>query len=110
MVVQIKIDNNLIYKADVGVYEDTTKTGSTRFIKLPAETMVLLKQYRRWWLELKLKNGDRWVDTDFLFVQDNGKPMIPDTVTRWLSRFSKRHGLSHINPHAFRHTMASILN
>ena len=106
---QIKIDNNLIYKADVGVYEDTTKTGSTRFIKLPAETLALLKQYRRWWLELKLKNGDWWVDTDFLFVQDNGKPMIPDSVTRCLARFSERHGLPHINPHAFRHTMASIL-
>ncbi len=23
--------------------------------------------------------------------------------------FSKRHGLPHINPHAFRHTMASML-
>jgi Site-specific recombinase XerD len=106
---QVKIDNNLIYKADIGVYEDTTKTGSTRFIKLPAETMALLKQYRRWWLELKLKNGDRWVDADFLFVQDNGKPMVPDSVTRWLARFSERHDLPHINPHAFRHTMASIL-
>lgn len=35
--------------------------------------------------------------------------MHPDSVTRWLSRFSVRHGLPHINPHAFRHTMASML-
>ena len=27
----------------------------------------------------------------------------------WLDRFSKRHSLPHINPHAFRHTMASML-
>ena len=26
-----------------------------------------------------------------------------------MSKFSKRRGLPHINPHAFRHTMASIL-
>lgn len=44
-----------------------------------------------------------------MFAQDNGKPMHPDSVTDWLSKFSKRHGLPHINPNAFRHTMASML-
>ena len=45
----------------------------------------------------------------FVFAQDNEKPMHPDSVTDWLGKFSKRHGLPHINPHAFRHTMASML-
>ena len=106
---QIRIDTNLQYTPERGIYTDTTKTSTTRFLKLPAETMALLKQYHRWWLELKLKNGDRWVDTDFLFVRDNGEPMSPDSLTQWLAGFSKRHGLPHINPHAFRHTMASVL-
>lgn len=44
-----------------------------------------------------------------MFAQDNGKPMHPDSVTDWLGKFSKRHGLPHINPRAFRHTMASML-
>ena len=35
--------------------------------------------------------------------------MHPDSVKRWLNKFSARHDLPHINPHAFRHTMASIL-
>lgn len=106
---KIKIDTNLLYSAKRGIYEDTTKTGTVRFIKLPAETMELLRQYRRWYMELRFKNGDRWQDTGFLFVKENGEPMIPDGITAWLSDFSKRHELPHINPHAFRHTMASIL-
>lgn len=107
---QIKIDTNLLYSPKRGIYEDTTKTtGSVRFIKLPAETMALLREYRRWYLELQLKNGGRWQNTDFLFVKDDGSPMIPDGITAWLSKFSQRHDLPHINPHAFRHTMASIL-
>lgn len=106
---KIKIDTNLLYSAKRGIYEDTTKTGTVRFIKLPAETMELLRQYRRWYMELRFKNGDRWQDTGFLFVKENGEPMIPDGITAWLSDFSKRHDLPHINPHAFRHTMASIL-
>ena len=35
--------------------------------------------------------------------------MHPDTVTDWMKKFSQRHGLPHINPHAFRHTMTSML-
>ena len=106
---QIRIDTNLLYSPKRGIYEDTTKTSTVRFIKLPAETMSLLKQYRGWYLEQRLKNGDRWHDTDFLFVKDNGEPMSPDGITAWLRKFSMRHDLPHINPHAFRHTMASIL-
>ena len=106
---QIRIDTTLLYSSKRGIYEDSTKTGTVRFIKLPAETMDLLRQYRRWYLEQRLINGDRWHDTDFLFVKDNGEPMIPDGITAWLRKFSKRHDLPHINPHAFRHTMASIL-
>lgn len=53
--------------------------------------------------------GESYKDQGFLFAQDNGRPMHPDSVTSWLTKFSKRHGLPHINPHAFRHTMASML-
>lgn len=106
---QIRVDTNLLYSPKRGIYEDTTKTSTVRFIKLPDETMNLLKQYRGWYLEQRLRNGDRWHDTDYLFVKDNGEPMIPDSITAWLRKFSMRHDLPHINPHAFRHTMASIL-
>lgn len=107
---QIKVDNNLLYSADVGIYEDSTKTSSSnRTIKLPIETMELLKQYRSWYNEQAIANGDRWVNSNFLFIQENGSPMHPDSLTGWLSKFSKRNSLPHINPHAFRHTMASIL-
>lgn len=106
---QIRIDSSLLYSSKHGIYESTTKTGNVRYIKLPLESMQLLREYRRWYLELHLKNGDRWKDTGYLFVRDDGTPMLPDSITAWLSNFSKRHDLPHINPHAFRHTMASIL-
>ena len=106
---QIRIDSALKYLPDVGVYEGDTKTGNTRTLYLPEETMQLLRQHRRDWLELRLKNGDRWNDTNYLFVQDDGSPMNPESIGSWLSKFSARHGLPHINPHAFRHTAASVL-
>ena len=35
--------------------------------------------------------------------------MHPDSINNWLNKFSKAHDLPPLNPHAFRHTMASLL-
>ena len=107
---KIHICNSILYSPDVGIYESTPKTAtSDRFVSLPAETMQLLKQYKVWQMQERLRLGEYYQDQGFLFAQDNGKAMHPDSVTDWLKKFSKRHGLPHINPHAFRHTMASML-
>ena len=104
------ICNNVLYSPDVGIYEDSPKTASSnRYITLPLETMKLLRQYRAWQSGERLRLGEYFQNQDFVFCQDTGKPMHPDSVTDWLKKFSKRHGLPHINPHAFRHTMASML-
>lgn len=106
---RITIDQALITSPSMGVYESTTKTSDIRYLSLPLETMSLLKQYRREQLKLQIANGDRWLHTGHVFTQDNGGHMNPDSITGWLNDFSKRHGLPHINPHAFRHTVASVL-
>ena len=107
---KIHICNNVLYSADRCVYEDTPKTASSnRYVALPVETMQLLRKYRAWQNEERLRLGEYYQDQGFVFAQDTGKPMHPDSVTDWLKKFSKRHDLPHINPHAFRHTMASML-
>ena len=107
---RIYICNSILYAPDIGIYESTPKTErSRRYVALPPETIQLLRQYRAWQAGERLRLGEDYQNQDFLFTQDNGKPMHPDSVTEWLKRFSKRHDLPHINPHAFRHTMASML-
>ena len=107
---RVYICNSILYSPDVGVYESTPKTErSKRFIALPTETMQLLRKYKAWQTEERLRMGGYYDNQGFVFTQENGKPMHPDTVTDWLNKFSARHNLPHINPHAFRHTMASML-
>ena len=106
---RVKIDKSLVSSESKGVYLGNTKTSDIRYLNLPRETMELLRQHRREQLRLQLANGDRWVNTGFVFTQDNGEHMNPDSITGWLKAFSARHGLPHINPHAFRHTVASVL-
>lgn len=106
---RVKIDRALVSSKSRGVYEESTKTSDIRYLTLPQETMDLLKQHKREQLRLQIANGDRWIHTGYVFTQDNGDHMNPDSITGWLNDFSARHGLPHINPHAFRHTVASVL-
>ncbi len=107
---RIRICNNILYAVDRGVYEDSPKTDtSNRLVSLPLETMQLLQEYRAWQYGERLRLGKYFVYKGYVFSQDNGNPIHPDTVNDWLTKFSTRHGLPHIHPHAFRHTMASLL-
>ena len=105
----IRIDSTLLYTPERGVYESTTKTGAERTIKLPKETMDLLRQYRLWQLETRFANGDRWTDSPYVFTGEYGGCMAPDTLSGYLSRFEKKYNLPHIHAHKFRHSMASVL-
>lgn len=107
---QLYICNSVLYTPDRGIYEDTPKTEkSKRFISIPAETTALLKQYKAWQAAEQLRLGSYFNNQRFVFTQSNGNPLHPDSVTDYLKKFSKRYSLPHINPHAFRHTMASLL-
>ena len=106
---RVKIERALVSTKSKGVIEESTKTSDIRYLTLPRETMDLLRHHKREQLRLQLANGDRWIHTGYVFTQDNGDRMNPDSVTNWLKHFSIRHNLPHINPHAFRHTVASVL-
>ena len=107
---RVYICNSVLYSADVGIYESTPKTEkSKRYIYLPAETMALLRAYRAWQIAERERLDGYYLDRGFVFAQDTGAPMHPDSVTDYLKKLSKRYGLPHLNPHAFRHTMASML-
>lgn len=103
------IDCNLLYSTNRGIYEDTTKTGNVRAIKIAPQTVGVLKQWRKEYERLQELNGDRWANTPYVFVKDDGSRMHPDSITAWLSRFSEKNDLPHIHPHAFRHTAASMM-
>lgn len=113
----IDFENNIIsvrrtscYTPDRGVYTDTTKTRlSQRTLKFPQEVMDLLKQLREEQDEEALKWGDKWVESDRLFIKENGEPQHPNTTYEWLKRFCKKNGIPFHGLHSFRHLFCSLL-
>lgn len=107
---QLHIRQSVQYRPDRGTYIDTPKTASgDRWVAIPPETISLLRKYRVWQAEERLRLGEFYRDQGLLFTQDNGSPMQPCSVTTWCRRFSEKHGLPHIHPHSFRHSAASLL-
>lgn len=107
---RVHVVRNVLYTPERGVYVDTPKTeNSVRYISLPADIMAELRRYKAWQASERLRLGTYYEYQGFLFTQDNGSPMHPTSVGSWLKKFSKRHNLPHLNAHAFRHTMASML-
>ena len=124
----VHIKRTLLYSTDKGIYEDTPKTKeSKRNINIPSKIIDMLKFYKKECNMKKLSLGSAWFDSGYIFTQENGKPMHPDTLTDYCTKFRNKYNkqieqdnanrdktnkiplLPHINPHAFRHSQASML-
>lgn len=137
----IDFENNLIrirqasqYLPDIGVFQkDPKNESSIRVIAMPQIAMDMLSKYKAWWNEQKLQCGDLWhkdaydIENNWVFIQWDGKPMFPDTPSKWFNKFIKRHNsgitsddkipqndkhkylLPEVSFHKLRHTNASLL-
>ena len=106
----ISVNRSSQYLTDKGVFTKTPKTESSiRDIGIPDFIVSLLKEYSLWYNRQKRLYGELWFNSDRLFVQDNGKPMHPDTISKWFVKYVEKIGLPVINFHGLRHTNATLL-
>ena len=106
----ININKSSQYLSQKGVFTKSPKTESSiRDVAIPDFIVSLLEEYKLWYEEQKSICGDFWYESDRLFVQDNGKPIHPSTISKWFEKFVKQIGLPVINFHGLRHTNATLL-
>ena len=106
----ISINRSSQYLADKGIFTKTPKTESSiREVAIPEFVISLLEEYKLWYEEQKALCGELWDNSNRLFVQANGKPMNPSTISKWFVKFIGQIGLPVINFHGLRHTNATLL-
>ena len=99
----ININKSSQYLSEKGVFTKSPKTESSiRDVAIPDFIVSLLD-------EQKSTVGDFWHESNRLFVQDDGKPIHPSTISKWFEKFVKQIGLPVINFHGLRHTNATLL-
>lgn len=107
-IISIKRTSN--YTSERGIYTDTTKTKrSKRVLKISPYIMGILKELKDEQDEEALRLGDKWVESDRLFVEWNGEPMNNQTPYGWLKEFCEKNDMPFYGIHSFRHFAASAL-
>lgn len=112
----VNFDNNIItikhtvVRFTKVVEKDSTKNASS-FRSYPLtpdvkQILLLLKQQEQ---ENRRLFGKQYVDNDYIFKWQNGKPYAPDYITMKFSKLLKQHKLRHIRFHDLRHSCASML-
>ena len=98
------------YVTGYGVFEKTPKTDSgTRSISLSGTIAEILSQYRKAQIANRLQLGPAWVDSDNVFIHEDGTPMHPNRPYRWFVEFLEQYNMPKITFHQLRHTNASLL-
>lgn len=106
----ITIKNNLLNVREKGVYLDTPKTQkSKRTISLPNICFELLEELRTKQDLLKDMFSSEWVQTDYVFKDENGNYFNPSRLSRQWKAFINKHKLKPIRLHDLRHTCATYL-
>ena len=105
----LTIERALLYTPETGTFEGPPKNGESRVIRIAPETVALLKDWKVEQDKMRAAAGPVWTETGFVFTKPTGEPILPESITQWLGDFSKKNALPHIHPHAFRHTVASMM-
>ncbi len=82
---------------------------SIRTISIPERLCKTLTEYRLQQNRHIAYLGDGWRNLDYVFTEEDGYVMNPQTPTKQFDHFLKRHGIRHLKFHGLRHTSATML-
>jgi len=107
----VYIEQSLTEVVGEGVKLKSTKNERCRSVSLPSSLLGMLKKLKVQRTHEKLLVGDmkEWPNHFFIFANEFGKPIRPDSISQWWSRFIEKHKLKKIRFHDLRHTSATLL-
>ena len=89
---QISINKQRHYVVGYGIIKDKTKTeAGIRVVTVSKTVMNLLKIYRNYQIQQKLKLGTAWHNEPYVFMLDDGKAISPNLPYKWFIKFLKKH-------------------
>lgn len=94
----------------IGLVESQPKTArSRRSIALSPDAVSLLHEIRGRQIAQQMTVGEVWQNGDYVFTQDDGRPVDPDAITRDFTKLIRKAGLPHLTVHGLRHAHATLL-
>ena len=104
----LTINRTSNYHQGFGTYTVTPKTKSSyRSLYIQPFLLDLIKQLQEEQKAVAKKCGDQWVESDRLFINWCGKPLIPNVPYKWLQDFLEKENIPFHGLHSFRHFVAT---
>ncbi|MEC3884619.1 site-specific integrase [Halobacillus sp. HZG1] len=87
------------------------KNGMEGTASIPSELLEMVTQIKNRRKKEFIRTRERQYDPNkvFLFADELGKPMRPDSVSQWWGRFRKRHNIEGLRFHDLRHYSVTYL-
>ena len=101
----ITICRSVVTVATMGAITKDPKTESSkRVIGISDNLVGVLREYKEWYDNYREALGDRWVNSNRVFIKENGDGLYPSTVESWVHKICKAAGLPNRTVHSLRHT------
>ena len=95
-------------KGENSIEKEPKSHSSFRTIAIPNCLCETLNKYKKRQEEYSLSLAT-WQNFDYIFTDEIGNVMNPQTPTKQFSHFLARHGIRHLKFHCLRHTSATLL-
>ncbi|NJP37886.1 tyrosine-type recombinase/integrase [Alkalicoccus luteus] len=107
----IRFEQSLTEVKGKGVQVKGIKNHLEGVAAIPLELMNMIERLLREKRKHKMMMRNRWEypETIFLFSDLTGRPIRPDSISQWWSRFIKRKGIEKVRFHDLRHISITYL-
>jgi len=105
----LTVQRNLVWVGGEPALQEPKTKGSYRTIPLPESTLEVLKEWRKKWLEERVKLGPDWPETDLVFPSEAHTAIYPRNFLRTFKSLLQEANLPMVSLHALRHSYATML-
>ena len=103
--------NRTLHRLNNGeiIFRETKTVKSRRMVALSPRTCLVLQEHRQKQEQDRLLAGNPLQESNLVFSQLDGTPLLPDSVTHAFMVLARRIGLKGIHLHSARHTHATLM-
>jgi integrase len=94
--------------AHVPIFTEPKTAKGRRSVPLPAQTVAVLRAWRKTQAQERLMAGPGWQDNGLTFTEPDGSPYHPDQFRKRFETRVARSGLPYLRVHDLRHTYATL--
>lgn len=67
--------------------------------------LLMIKSVR---MEAYQRQGKKWDETDYIFLNQDGRPFVSENLTNKMPQFIKKYNLEHLTTYGLRHSFATL--